>query len=184
MYIGRSGYDPDKGKGINDPYLGDVPTLGACVPNIRGRVVPGDHIFFVSGKVSSVQQFVIGGFEVAEKIPATEAYARFPKLRLCLGKNGEKIGNIIVDQHGRQSPLDDHDDFEHRIDNYIVGRDAIVLVQPNEVARGRLETLDVLRKVFRKDGPGPINVIGRCSRLDEDQIEEIRYWLLSIKRAA
>jgi hypothetical protein len=136
VYIGRSGYDPDKGKSINDPYLGDVPTLGACMPNIRSRVVPGDHILFVSGKVHSAQQFVIGGFDVAEKIPATEAYARFPKLRL---RFGEKIGNIIVDQHGRQSPLDDHDDFEQRIHNYIIGRDPIVLVQPDEVAHGRLQ---------------------------------------------
>ena len=98
------------------------------MPNIRRRVVPGDHILFVSGKVDSSQQFVIGGFEVAEKIPAAEAYARFPKLRLHLGKNGEKVGNVIVDQHGRQNPLDDHDDFEQRIENYIVGRDPVVLV--------------------------------------------------------
>jgi hypothetical protein len=120
-YIERYGYDPDKGKSINDPYLGDVPTLGACVPNIRGRVVAGDHIFFVSGKVQSAHQFVIGGFEVSEKIPATEAYARFPKLRLHLGKNGEKVGNIIVDRFGRHDPLDDHHDYEHRIANYSLG---------------------------------------------------------------
>ena len=111
--------------------------VGCVRANVRGRVVPGDHIFFVSGKVHSAPQFVIGGFEVAEKIPATEAYARFPKLRLRIGKNGEKIGNIILDQYGKQSPLDDHDDFEQRIDNYIIGRDQIVLVQPDEVARGQ-----------------------------------------------
>jgi hypothetical protein len=184
VYIERYGYDPDRGKSINDPYLGDVPTLGACVPNIRRRVVPGDHIFFVSGKVSSVPQFVMGGFEVAEKIPATEAYARFPKLRLRVGKNGETLGNIIVDQLGRHDPLDDHVDFEDRIENYIIGRDPVVLVQQNEIARGRLETMDLLRRVFRKDGASPINVIGRCSRLDETQIEQIRDWLLGIKRAA
>jgi hypothetical protein len=62
VIIERYGYDPDNGKSINDPYLGDVPTLGACVPNIRHWVDPGDHLFFVSGKVHSAPQFVIGGF--------------------------------------------------------------------------------------------------------------------------
>lgn len=184
VYIGRSGYDPDKGKSINDPYLGDVPTLGACMPNIRRSVTPGDHIFLVSGSVPSLKQYLIGGFEVAEKISAIEAYERFPKLRLHIGKNRQKVGNVIVDRFGRQSPLDDHNGFEQRIENYVVGRDPIGLVQPNEIARGRHETLDVLRRVLRKDGSRPINVIGRYSRLDEDQIEEIRCWLLSIKRAA
>jgi len=33
MYITSTGYDPERGKSINDPYLGDVPTLGACMPN-------------------------------------------------------------------------------------------------------------------------------------------------------
>jgi hypothetical protein len=91
-----------------------------------------------------------------------------------IGRNDEKIGNIIIDQYGRQNPLDDHDNFEQRIDNYIVGRDPIVLVPPREIVRGRLETLDVLKRVLRKDGASPINVMDPRSRLDEDQIEEIR----------
>jgi hypothetical protein len=184
IYITSTGYDSEKGKPINDPYLGDTPTLGACMPNVRRRVVPGDHIFLISGRIPQVQQFIVGGFEVAEKLHATEAYALFPKLRVHLDKNGEKIGNIIVDSNGKQNPLDTHDGFDQRVEDYIVGRNPIVLAQPSEIARGRIETMDILRKVLHKDGTAPINVVGRWSRLDEAQIEEIRRWLLAIKRAA
>jgi hypothetical protein len=184
MYITSTGYDPERGKAINDPYLGDVPTLGACMPNIRRAVVPGDHIFLVSGSIRDVQQFVVAGFEVAEKIEADEAYERFPRLRLHIDKNGNKRGNIILDKRGKQSPLDSHDGFENRIHNYIVGRDPIVLTQPGEIVRGRAETMAVLHEVFSKEGLAPINVIGRCSRLDENQINQIRNWLLRIKRAS
>jgi len=131
-----------------------------------------------------VRQYVVGGFEVAEKIDATEAYDRFPRLRLHLDRNGNKVGNIIVDQNGGHSPLDDHDGFEQRVENYIVGRDPVVLTQSNELVRARVETLDFLQRIFGRDGPAPINIIGRCSRLDEDQIEEIRRWLIGIKRAS
>ncbi len=64
--ITRTGYDPQMGKHIKDPYLGDVPTLGACMPNVREQVVRGDHLFFVSGKASGVPQYIVGGFEVPE----------------------------------------------------------------------------------------------------------------------
>jgi hypothetical protein len=184
MYITSTGYDPERGKPINDPYLGDVPTLGACMPNVRRAVVPGDHIFLVSGSVRDAQQFVVAGFEVAEKIDAEIAYERFPRLRLHVDKDGNKRGNIIVDEYGEQSPLDSHDGFEARIHNYIVGRDPVVLTQPGEICRGRAETMAVLQEVFGKEGLAPINVIGRCSRLDESQIDQVRNWLLRIKRAS
>lgn len=184
MYITSTGYDPERGKSINDPYLGDVPTLGACMPNVRRAVVPGDHIFLVSGRVPGVPQFVVGGFEVAEKIDATEAYQRFPRLRLHLDRNGNKVGNIIVDQNGGHSPFDDHDGFEQRIENYIIGRDPVVLAQANEILRARTETVDFLQRLFGRDGPAPINIIGRCSRLEETQIKEIRRWLIRLKRAS
>jgi hypothetical protein len=182
MFITSSGYDPDRGHAINDPYLGDIPTLGACMPNIRRLVVPGDHIFTVSGSVPGAPQYVVGGFEVVEKIHAKEAYVRFPKLRVHLDKKGEKIGNIIVDSDGRQNALDTHDGFEQRIDNYIVGRDPIVLTHSKEIMRGRLETLDVLRNLFGKDGAAPIEAMGRWHRLNEDQINLLRRWLIAIKR--
>jgi len=184
VYITSTGYDPERGKAINDPYLGDVPTLGACMPNIRRAVVPGDHIFLVSGSVPDVRQFVVAGFEVAEKIDADEAHQRFPRLRLHIDKDGNKRGNIIVDGHGKQSLLDNHDGFEERIHNYIVGRDPVALTQPREILRGRAETMAVLQEVFGKKGRAPINVIDHCSRLDENQIDQIRKWLLHIKRAS
>jgi hypothetical protein len=92
---------------------------------------------------------------VAEKIDADEAYERFPRLRLHFDKNGNKRGNIIVDENGKQNPLDTHDGFEDRIHNYIVGRDPIVLTQPSEIGRGRAETMAILQEVFGKEGRAP-----------------------------
>jgi hypothetical protein len=38
IYVMSSGYDPEKGKHVNDPYLGAVPTLGACRHDIREKL--------------------------------------------------------------------------------------------------------------------------------------------------
>lgn len=38
IFITRSGYDPQLGKHVKDPYLGDCPTLGACRPDIRKQL--------------------------------------------------------------------------------------------------------------------------------------------------
>jgi len=179
--IARTGYDPEKGKHIKDPYLGDIPTLGACMPNVRRQVVPGDHLFFLSGKVPGVPQFIVGGFEVADKISALKAYRMFPEHRLRRMDDGQLTGNIIVDARGNQHPLDTHSSFERRIENYIIGRNPIVLTEPHEIARGREETLYVLRNIFRKNGAAPINIMGRWSRLDYKQVQELRDWLLSLK---
>lgn len=183
-FITSSGYDPEKGKLIKDPYLGDVPTLGACMPNIRRQVVPGDHIFVISGKIPGVPQYIVGGFEVAEKITALAAYKRFPELRLRQLDDGQLMGNIIVDARGNQHPLDTHSSssFTERIQNYIVGRNSIALTASHEIAQGREETLPVLRSVFRRSGLAPFNILGRGgSRLDYKQVLELRDWLLSLK---
>ena len=82
IFITRSGYDPERGRHVKDPYLGPGPTLGACRPDIRRRVSQGDHIFVVSGKLPDVQQFVMGGFEVDTKIDAIQAYTKLPQHRL------------------------------------------------------------------------------------------------------
>src|SRR6266571_1933887 len=166
MHITETGYDPEKGKPIKDPYLGDQPSLGACMPNIRRLVVPGDYIFTMSGKIPGVQQLVVGGFEVAEKIRALDAYRRFPEQRLRL-VDGQIMGNVIVDSRGRQHPMDHHDreTFANRIKNYIVGRDAIALTTRREIQRGRTETLYVLQQLLRKNGDSPIQVMGRWCRL-------------------
>ena len=180
MHITESGYDPEKGKPIKDPYLGDLPSLGACMPNIRRLVVPGDHVFTMSGKIPGVHQFIVGGFEVAEKISALAAFRRFPEQRLHM-VDGQLTGNIIVDSRGRQHPLDHHENFANRVKNYLVGRDAVALSTRREIERGREETLYVLRQLLRKNGDSPIKVMGRWCRLDEQQTRELTDWLLEIK---
>ncbi len=70
IFVTSSGYDPEKGKDVKDPYLGPNPSLGACRPDIREQLQRGDHLFVVSGKVRNVDQVVLGGFEIAEKISA------------------------------------------------------------------------------------------------------------------
>jgi hypothetical protein len=185
VFITRTGYDPEKGKHVKDPYLGPTPTLGACRPDIRRRVVPGDYIFVVSGKVHmSVPQFVIGGFAVDEKLDALAAFERFPERRLSTRSDGQLDGNVVVEAKGNQHPLDTHktETFAARVQNYIVGKDPVVLTAPHEIERGRRETLSALKSILRKPGHSPIEVLGRGgSWLNESQVLELRDWLYSIK---
>src|SRR5262245_41267160 len=125
IFVTSSGYDPEKGKQIKDPYLGPNPSLGACRPDIREKLQEGDHIFVVSGKIRNTNQLVVGGFQIAEKISAVEAYERFPEQRLILLPNGQVSGNVIVDANGNQHELDHHNQFDRRIENYIVGENPI-----------------------------------------------------------
>lgn len=62
----------------------------------------------------------MGGFEISEKIRATDAYERFPQDRLCLLPDGQVTRNGMVTASGEQHELDDHDQFERRAQNYIV----------------------------------------------------------------
>ncbi|MEO7423800.1 MAG: hypothetical protein ABI036_01360, partial [Fibrobacteria bacterium] len=62
IFITRQGYDPQLGKHVKDPYLGETPSLGACRPDIGRTVKEGDHIFTISGKIKGASQFVMGGF--------------------------------------------------------------------------------------------------------------------------
>lgn len=184
IFITRSGYDPQMGKHIKDPYLGPTPTLGACRPDIRKRLKKGDHIFVISGKIRDVNQFVMAGFEIESKIPAIEAYRQFPELRLREIEDGELTGNIIVTPDGRQHELDQHnpDTFENRIDNYVIGTNLIALTTDAEIAAGRQHTLEVLREILHKKGKSPIEVVGRWGTgLREEQIIELREWLYSLK---
>ncbi len=73
IFITRSGYDPQLGKHVKDPYLGDCPAMGACRPDIRKELQDGDHLFVISGKVPGAPQFVMGGFEIERKTTALEA---------------------------------------------------------------------------------------------------------------
>lgn len=181
IFITSTGYDPELGKHVKDPYLGPCPTLGACRPDIREQLQKGDHIFTVSGKVQSADQFAMGGFEIAEKITASEAYLRFPHLRLSKREDGQVTGNVIVNASGKQHESDHHNSFERRIQNYIVGKNPIVLSTAAEVVEGRRQTLEILQDVFQKKGETPRAIIGRCSNLREKQVEKLRAYLDVLK---
>jgi hypothetical protein len=184
IFITRTGYDPQLGKHIKDPTLDNPPTLGACRPDIRRKLAPGDHVFVISCKVKGADQFVIGGFEIEEKIDAQEAYRRFPEQRLLRRADGQLTGNIIVDARGRQHELDDHATFAQRLPNYLVGKNAMSLVTPIEIALGREQTLDALRDIFQRNGASPWAVVGRFGRrLTEAQILQLRDWLHSVKKS-
>ncbi len=186
IFVTGSGCDPVKGKHIKDPYLGPQPSLGACRPDIRRQVQKGDHIFVVSGKVKSFSQVVLGGFEVAEKISAIEAYERFPEQRLRLLPNDEVTGNVIVSDEGRQHALDHHDKgtFNRRIENYLVGTNPISLLTPEEIDEGRLWTLEILQEVFGKKGNSVREIMGRNRNMTEMQVEKLRKLLDEVKDSA
>jgi hypothetical protein len=154
------------------------------MPNIRRLVIPGDHIFVISGRVAGLQQLIMGGFEVAEKLATMMmAYERLPALRLHRSNDGDVQGNIIINSRGRQHTLDTHDPttFKNRIKDYVIGRDTVALTEPHEIIRGRAETMDVLREVLRKSGSTPIQVVGRWAKLEERQALAIRDWLFTVK---
>lgn len=186
IYITGTGADPGLHNNLDDPLFGDPPTLGACMTNIREFVDPGDYIFVVSGKTPSVQQYIIGGMRVAEKIDALAAHGRFPQNRLHIGDDGLVKGNIIVDERGKQHPLDHHEPetFEKRIRNYIVGDQSAALLTPAEVELGREQSLRKLSEMFERQGNRAIDIIGRHRRLDENRVNGLMDWLRGIKAAA
>jgi len=184
IFITSSGYDPQLGRHVKDPYLGPRPTFGACRPDIRRQVSAGDHIFVISGKIQGANQFVLGGLEVGSKIDAREAYRLFPEHRLRLVKGGQVAGNIIVNASGEQHPLDHHKNVERRLPNYIIGINPIQIATPDEIERARQETLEALQDILRKTGDSPIKLVGRwgCTLTDR-QVLQLRNWLRSMKRA-
>jgi hypothetical protein len=186
IYTMFKGADPGEGWEMTDPIIGNgkTPTMGACRPDIRRKVEPGDQIFVVSGRTAGVQQYVVGGFAVGEKITQLIAYTRFPENRQYLGPDGNPLGNVIVLEDGSHNPIDYHANFENRVDNYVIGEDPIVLETPSEIRRGRAETLNTLKEIFRRDGDTVFNVIGRGRRLNEEQVEQMRRWLSGIKNAS
>ncbi len=187
IFITSSGYDPVHGKHINDPHLKGSPSLGACRPDLRKAVNPGDWIFTISGKLKAspkINQFVMGGFEVAEKIDAQEAYSRFPEQRLR-SEDGLMCGNIIVDRFGRQHRLDHHpsgEKFKQRCKNFVVGKNLIMPQTPGEIFKAREQTMDVLQYILGKLGPTPFSLLGRSAKnLSENQVAMLLEWLFSLK---
>lgn len=181
IFITSSGYDPDKGRHVKDPYLGKTPTFGGCMPHVRKQAQVGDSIFVISGKIKDHSQYVIGGFDVAEKIHANEAYNRFPEHHLMKRTDGELTGNIIVDGTGEPHFLDNHNNFEKRLENYIVGKNPIVLSESTEIEKAREDTLVMLKTLFNKDGKMPRDIVGRMRHLDEEQVVKLKAWLKSMK---
>lgn len=182
IFITETGCDPQLGRPVKDPILRGTSSLGACRPDIRRRVVPGDHIFVVSGKVSGAQQYVIGGLEVAEKMSAIEAFSRYPSHRLRRDDDGGIRGNIVCSVDGMQHSLDHHTDFHNRVENYVIGRNAIEILGDRAIAVARLQTLEFLRFLLGKKGETPYSVMGRASRLDQTQTEEMVHWLSAIRQ--
>ncbi len=184
IYITGTGTDPALKGNFNDPVFRHIPTLGACMPNIRRFVSKGDWIFVISGKIKSAQQYVVGGLRVSEKIDALSAYTRFPDNRLRIDDNGILHGNVIVAKNGKQHPLDTHDpaSFDQRVKNFIVGDKAIEIDTEKAVARCREETLSQLSSIMGRPGSNSLqSAIGRCSKLDAPQIERMLDWLSDIK---
>jgi hypothetical protein len=181
IFVTGKGCDPVEGKHVKDPYLGPNASLGACRPDIREQVHKGDQVFVVAAKVRNVDQVVLGGFEVAEKINAIEAYERFPEQRLRLLPDGQVTGNVIVNAEGRQHELDHHDQFARRIENYLVGTNPIALLTLEELAEGRLRTLEILQDVFGKKGKSVRQIIGRASNMTDKQVFRLRSLLDAVK---
>lgn len=184
IYITGLGVDPGLGHHLNDPAFDKIPTLGACMPNIRRAVNVGDYIFVVSGKNDGVQQYVIGGFRIVEKIPMIQAFDRFPNNRLH-EEAGIIKGNIIINSDGTRHKLDHHNNdkqsFRRRIENYIIGGNEIVMETELEIARCRKQTLPTLQRILNKSGNRVIDIIGRHCKLSRQQTRDIIVWLESLK---
>lgn len=186
IYISGQGADPHANGRLNDPVLKGTASLGACMPNIRRLVEKGDYIFVISGKTSGVQQYVVGGFQVAEKLDTLAAYQRFPENRLRLNEKGILEGNIIVSEDGSQHPLDKHlaATFDHRVKNWVLGKKPIALDSEREVELGRMQTLDKLSAILGKPkGNRIIDMMGRWAKMDEAQTNAMLMWLKGIKAA-
>ncbi len=181
IYTMFAGADPGQGWTMTDPIYGKVPTLGACMPNIRRAVEQNDYIFSVSGKVQNVKQYVVGGFSVDEKINALAAYKRLPENRMHVGTQGDLFGNIIVDANGKHLECDYHKDHERRIENYIIGKDPVVIEAANQIEKARKETLYVLNQLFSKNEDSVHKILGRWRKLDVMQIKDLLTWMNHIR---
>jgi hypothetical protein len=185
IYTMFAGADPGSGWEMTDPIFDNPPTLGACMPQIRRCVDLNDHIFTISGRTAGVKQYIVGGFQVQEKINAMIARDRLPQYIQRLKDDGSIAGNIIVDEKGRQNKFDYHKgNFDKRIENYIIGKNPIYFTKPKDIeaARGQ-QSMEILREIFKKKGgKTPFDIIGRWRKLEEKQIDHLINWMREIKR--
>lgn len=180
IYTMYAGADPSRGWVMNDPIFKPKPTLGSCVPHIRRNVKVGDWVFVISGRVDGEKQYVVGGLSVAEKISQIAAASRFPEYQVRREGN-QVVGNIIVDSSGARLSEDNHTNFERRIENFLVGDDAVFLESANEFARSKEQTLTFLGNLFGREGNRPFDIIGRGRSMSAEQAQEVRGWLTSMK---
>lgn len=181
IYTMFKGADPSVGWNMTDPIYGKVPTMGACMPNIRRFVEKGDFIFSISGRVATVKPHIVGGFQVDDKINALTAYERFPGNRMTQNEEGALAGNIIIDGEGNHLPYDYHDKFEKRLENYVVGKNALSFETIEQMNLAKKETIDILNEIFHKKEESVNKIIGRCRKLDESQIKDLLAWMNKIK---
>lgn len=182
IYTMYQGADPGQGWNMTDPIFGKTPTLGACMPNIRRAVEVDDYIFSISGRVKDVKQYIVGGFAVQEKINALAAYQKFPENRMAMDDNGILKGNIIIDANGKHLDIDYHSNFEKRIENYIIGKNPIVIEEEKQIETAREETLYFLNHLFGKKEDSVHKVASRWRKLDQSQVVDVIDWLQHIKR--
>ncbi|MEO1311823.1 MAG: hypothetical protein AAFV51_12805, partial [Pseudomonadota bacterium] len=81
---------------------------------------------------------------------------------------------------GSQHPDDTHqsDTFESRIQNYLVGSEAVSVTDEGAVERARSETIDKLASVLDEPPKNRvIDVMGRWRKLDASQIDDLVDWL-------
>jgi len=181
IYTMFQGADPGTGWVMTDPIYTPIPTLGACMPNIRRAVETGDYIFSISGRVDGTNQYIVGGFQVADKINALMAYSKFPQNRMKQMNDGSLRGNIIVDKDGNKLDIDYHSNHKKRIENYIIGKNEVVISKPDEIKRGRKETLPMLNNLFNTKEDSVYRVVSRWRKLNEQQIHDLISWMNSIK---
>ena len=117
-----------------------------------------------------------------EKIDALEAHSRFPAYRLSRADNGQVTGNIIVNKEGRHHPLDDHDKFESRMKDYLVGGSSVHVTSPEGIARGREETVAKLGEIFDKPSNRCFDIVPRHRKMTEAQIDEMHDWLTNLTK--
>lgn len=146
--------------------------MGTCRPDLRRMVKPGDHIFVVSGsRGKALPQYVIGGMQIDEKLEdQLEALRRLPHNALAF-EGKEKHGNIIALPDGTQHPQDTHSNFDSRIKNYVLGKNAVVLETAREVEIGRERSVDILGELFNRAGSRIQEVMGRNRKLSDMQAE-------------
>lgn len=171
IYKLYKGADPHVGWTFNDPIFSKRASLGACMPNIRSAVDIGDWVFCISGKIAEKAPYIVGGFQVDEKISAIEANLKYPEFRLQKNEKGQIVGNIIVDNDGNHHPLDDHNNYEKRSRNYILGRNKIYIESKPSIELGRLKTLEILQAVFDKKVNRLDDIVPRWRKMNEQQIE-------------